>query len=307
MLKQRSPNGFPSATDFSLSTPNPPDRPFLPLSTGFSQAGATPPQDGQHYSDIGIENTFLATNLAANAPNTAPKLFDAQLINPNPPTPPTLPVYPSLAAPTNNHPYIQKALLTKIYNNLTTRSNVFAVWLTVGFFEVTDDTARPVKLGAEIGRAENRQIRHRMFAIVDRTGLSAYSFNSTAAIPAPAPATSAPATLILPPTKAAPYNTLTDLYPVDPRTGRTVIPQVGTTITIDQGVIDPVNGLLEENVVITAVNPPTLPNTPATFTATFTKPHNAGARISVLGNPGPWTRYDPRQDTAVVLHFSIIE
>jgi hypothetical protein len=69
----------------------------------------------------------------------------------------------------SNHPWTRFELLNKTFNNLTSRSNVFAVWLTVGFFECD---ANGNNLGPEIGKPEGKSIRHRMFAIVDRTGLA---------------------------------------------------------------------------------------------------------------------------------------
>jgi hypothetical protein len=113
--------------------PGPGDRPFRSLAAGMTKA------------DDGIHDTLLR--------------FD----NPNSPT------RRPLLVVEGEHPYQKFELLTKIANNVTVRSNVFAVWITVGFFEVTDETSRPVKLGAELGRAEGRQVRHRMFAIVDRS------------------------------------------------------------------------------------------------------------------------------------------
>jgi hypothetical protein len=123
-------------------TPGPRDRPFRSLAAGLTPAG---------YSDSWLQDTLLRFH-DPSAPNRLP----------------------ILAVPGQPHPYQTYELLTKIFNQTTVRSNVFAVWITVGFFEVTDDRARPVKLGAEMGRAEGRHIRHRMFAIVDRSVLTGH-------------------------------------------------------------------------------------------------------------------------------------
>jgi hypothetical protein len=121
----------------------PRDRPFRSLATGYTATG-----DTQYPRGSGLEDTLLRS-----AEGGEQRLFQ-----------------PTGSA--DDHPYLRDRLFIKVFNNVTTRSNVFAVWLTVGFFEVTDETTRPVRLGAEIGRAENRHVRHRMFAIVDRSVLN---------------------------------------------------------------------------------------------------------------------------------------
>jgi hypothetical protein len=93
---------------------------------------------------------------------------------------------------TQNYDYQKQELLRKIFNSTTTRSNVFAVWLTVGYFEVArdpstgayvGDQSRPVKLGPEVGKSENRAIRHRMFAIFDRTNMQVWPTNNQSGKP----------------------------------------------------------------------------------------------------------------------------
>ena len=137
--------------------PGPSDRPFLSLATGSSLPDGQGNSDPQHPGrGSGINDTLLraADPNADNLPGSGSAV--ARLFQ----------------LPNEEHPYRQHELLAKIYNQVTIRSNVFAVWLTVGFFEVTDDTTQPVKLGAEVGQSQGQNVRHRMFALVDRTAIS---------------------------------------------------------------------------------------------------------------------------------------
>ena len=55
--------------------------------------------------------------------------------------------------------------LERLGNLVTTRSNVFAVWITVGYFEVTDSGLPDRELGSDTGRVK----RNRGFYILDRS------------------------------------------------------------------------------------------------------------------------------------------
>jgi hypothetical protein len=216
-------------------------------------------------------------------------------------------------------------MLNKLFNNLTTRSNVFAVWVTVGFFDVTDDTVRPVKLGAEVGKAEGRNVRHRMFAIIDRTNLQVWptvdptsptgvytvqSKSDITTIKDPVTGNPLKWTIVSKPTGAAlewnlwlsgaPNPALigvravpTTPLPSNPYTQRQWVIQPGSVLTIDPDTDN------EETV--------TVQGTPTAPTVTFTRQHANGAVVISRGNPGPWPRYDPRKDPGVVPYFAIID
>lgn len=75
---------------------------------------------------------------------------------------------------TERNPYFRYEPMQRFANLVTTRSNVYAIWITVGFFEVenvspSDRTPRGYRLGREIGWDTGEATRHRSFYIVDRS------------------------------------------------------------------------------------------------------------------------------------------
>ncbi len=109
----------------------------------------------------------------------------------NPPyPPPALPATPdqfqNAAMDYNRSPYFRYQGLQKLAGTTTTHSNVFAIWITVGYFEVTPATPTQLKatdalgntgtiypdgyqLGQELGADTGDVVRHRAFYIFDRS------------------------------------------------------------------------------------------------------------------------------------------
>jgi len=241
------------------------DRPFLELA-GVGHLLNTDPQAAL-VSDPntpvnkgrGLEDTIFRLQDPNGAANS-PRLF--QVVNPQ----------------TSAHPYLQYDMLTKVYNNLTTRSNTFGVWLTVGFFKVEDDTTIPVKLGAEIGASTGTYRRHSFFGLIDRTQI----------VLSPRLATSA--TAVGQAQLNQPQWITVDnfggniTYSGSGSVPWSIQPQPlpGSILVVDRGTAQ------EETVVVTQVDPPN-----KKFQATFLRPHSQGFGITIPGNPGPQPGFDP--------------
>jgi hypothetical protein len=274
---------------------------YAPTDTQFPSRPADPmvsPLDMQQLPYCGVENTVFRAMTPTGKYN---RLFEVPYAAPDPNPPPSV-----LTARRNSQPYTRYDVFQKVFNNLTTRSNVFAAWVTVGFFEVIDDTSRPPKLGAELGRSENRNVRHRMFAVLDRTNLVAPVRDTQ-------PIAGIPATVTWLTTGVHPANTLQAVsleavqgdstVPISPPTpalswGLHWTITTGTSLVLDVGTSS------EETVHVQGVEG-------STIVARFVKSHTAGASVAlpinlVPGNPGPQSGFDPRTNPALVPYYTII-
>jgi len=293
LTRVRTPGGAPGAGD----------RPFR----GFATAAAAP--GGQYPTGSGIDDTLLR----ADPNNVDPQNFpDKRLLEPDPNM-----SKGELRTQANGdgdvlrpHPFCRYELLTKTGNVWTTRSNVFAVLLTVGFFEVIDDANpnTPPKLGREIGREQNRHQRHRMLAVIDRTNLTV-AVDARGAAPQIVPGEPGQRPMFIP--------------------SLTAVPQPGPVtlqVPVTSGAYEEVRWSFKPNTkLLLDVGPSqevvTVTNATAnSITVTCAKPHAAGFAISTApqapagmlalpGNPGPQPRFDVRSPAydGIVRYFSVIE
>ncbi len=152
------------------------------LSNGYPTLFANPfrPAGAYPFVPLDVLMQFNASG-PGGSPKTRNQPINVTLLREKPAGSGDEPLFspPPQLSPHNNaerNPYFYYAGMQKIYNSVTTRSNVYAIWVTVGYFEVTPnpagiDAGHPDgwQLGAELGTDTGEIERHRAFYLYDRT------------------------------------------------------------------------------------------------------------------------------------------
>ncbi|MBL8821144.1 MAG: hypothetical protein JNJ77_01055 [Planctomycetia bacterium] len=190
LLQQRQPQYFYGPRLVGHTGSNgltPEDRPLQGMGTGDIAASPVIPQQG-------IGNTFLSDRYQEAAGGFVPLAAGARSLDMNSPIGPdigdphrfTRTLF-EVGAPGLAHPARRYELLSKLWNNSTVRSNTFSVWITIGFFEYDEANN---SIGAELGQLQGKYVRHRFFAVVDRSSIDSWlqSWNLHAPNGSPQPA-----------------------------------------------------------------------------------------------------------------------
>ncbi len=86
---------------------------------------------------------------------------------------------PALPTDYRMHPVYRTEWLQKISNLTTVRTHQYAVWITVGFFEVvqtgTPELGVPDAIGQELGLTAGKNVRYRSFFVIDRTKATGFN------------------------------------------------------------------------------------------------------------------------------------
>ena len=147
-------NGPAVAPGDTLGPPPVPTRRLLQISSAVNSGNASPTGDTTYNAATGRPTFDLSSNTA----------YLGSVPNDN-----------------RQHPVFQTEWLQKVMNNTTVRTHQFAVWVTVGFFEVTQvgdaQTVPPTpdQLGSEVGLREGRNVRYRSFFLLDRTKATGFN------------------------------------------------------------------------------------------------------------------------------------
>jgi hypothetical protein len=293
------------------------DRPLLPPSAPIYPTGDT---QNQYFTTVAPPVPPIPQYAQTGGYSGVARTILNSGFNVTPTTPPT--------PPQVQHPYEHYELLNKIFNRVTTRSNVFAVWVTFGYFEVTNPgpwgpNNRPI-LGKEMLDASGAPMpRDQFFAILDRTNIAVdasnfakqgpkpifFSFESDDATPAVGQTLPVTATVKLPgmTVQTDPSNGVTSLIGYYEGERWIIISEFtpgafdGTPLRIDIGGQEEV---LQAGAA--GIGPDNVPY----IKVRCQKPHPRGALMminsSILGNPGPQPTFsvDDAKYKSVVRYFA---
>ncbi len=223
-------------------------------------------------------------------------------------------------------PVVRQELLSKIIGNTTSRSNCFAVWLTVGFFEVVSDQGN-AQIGNPqsstpkhiLGKELQPRVRRRMFCMVDRTMLEAWRIMLLPESFTTSPTTLDPLTgqLTSPVSVSLSSLTYNDAFGNQRQivmegvgaiyqslTGKTYPVALGSVLTFDPGRNN------EETVEVVDLDPD--PNK-VNLGVYLNRPHGIGSPVLICcrGNPGPVPLdkidLDDLKNFGLIPYFQILE